>query len=445
MRAAAPTLQFLPDEPLGLVLKALPVDARGRAACVCRAWRDLLADPAWWAVLDLVALSTRAGVPSHERINTMTRAVSARARGQLRVLHVAKPVWFHVEPTLLELARANSGSLREVYFAPGDTTTPKDVDALVEAAPLLETLVVTHISCDLDDATRLLRAAPPLAALQLHAISVEAHTMEPDEMDDFLKALADPSLHPTLSRLELSYVGLEDGEDAATLVNAILQRPLLRALTFGFDTSAPSGRQLARLLTGGALTELSFEFLCRESDSLCCSAADAKLFADALRANTTLTSLTISHSSLCSNVDSARTVLRALVGHRSLRSLTLSGDAPHELKYDRKKSLGRVLGKIVAADSPTLTALDLSGPGGQVFDQVFFHDGDLARLMDALYHNHHLRKLDISDSRTTDIFEREEVLPAVRACTSLRELKMTVKPSAADEAMKLVSCRAWRG
>ena len=35
------------------VAPVLPVDARARAACVCRAWRDFLADPALWQVLDL--------------------------------------------------------------------------------------------------------------------------------------------------------------------------------------------------------------------------------------------------------------------------------------------------------------------------------------------------------------------------------------------------------
>jgi hypothetical protein len=35
------------------IFLALPPDARGRASCVCRAWRDVLAETALWTSLDM--------------------------------------------------------------------------------------------------------------------------------------------------------------------------------------------------------------------------------------------------------------------------------------------------------------------------------------------------------------------------------------------------------
>ena len=44
---------WFPSDVLRVLLRALPADARGRACCVCRRWRDLLADGALWAELDI--------------------------------------------------------------------------------------------------------------------------------------------------------------------------------------------------------------------------------------------------------------------------------------------------------------------------------------------------------------------------------------------------------
>jgi hypothetical protein len=45
----------LPPAALLPVLDGVPVDTRLRCREVCRAWRDALADPAAWAVVDLSA------------------------------------------------------------------------------------------------------------------------------------------------------------------------------------------------------------------------------------------------------------------------------------------------------------------------------------------------------------------------------------------------------
>ena len=74
---------------LALVLPRLAPDARIKAACVCRSWRDASADPALWADYDcgacaravdderLAALCARAGAA----LRTLTLPVSSRVTG----------------------------------------------------------------------------------------------------------------------------------------------------------------------------------------------------------------------------------------------------------------------------------------------------------------------------------------------------------------------------
>ena len=49
----AATLASLPLPVAHRIFLELLVDVRGRAACVCRAWRDVLADPSLWTRLDM--------------------------------------------------------------------------------------------------------------------------------------------------------------------------------------------------------------------------------------------------------------------------------------------------------------------------------------------------------------------------------------------------------
>ena len=69
----------LPVLLLRVIMLALPVDPRARAACVCRGWRAFLADPSLWRVLDL----TPAGGVVAERVTeNLVRGAVARAGGQ---------------------------------------------------------------------------------------------------------------------------------------------------------------------------------------------------------------------------------------------------------------------------------------------------------------------------------------------------------------------------
>ena len=83
----------LPEPVLRVIMLALPVDARGRAACVCRSWRAFLAEPSLWQVLDLTA----AGGVVEERVteNLVRGAVAAGQRACPPVMAIAARLRVH--------------------------------------------------------------------------------------------------------------------------------------------------------------------------------------------------------------------------------------------------------------------------------------------------------------------------------------------------------------
>ncbi len=111
--AAAAELRMTALEPLPLalaqrILVSLPADSRGRAACVCRGWRALLADPALWTRLDV---SLDSGVAGALDANTVVRGAARRARGLLHHLNVYRPGKEIARHVLLAVLRANARSL----------------------------------------------------------------------------------------------------------------------------------------------------------------------------------------------------------------------------------------------------------------------------------------------------------------------------------------------
>ena len=79
LRSAIVRFDALPEPVLRVIMLALPVDARARAACVCRAWRAFLADVSLWRVLDL---SCDCGVDDERVTENLVRGAVRRAAGQ---------------------------------------------------------------------------------------------------------------------------------------------------------------------------------------------------------------------------------------------------------------------------------------------------------------------------------------------------------------------------
>jgi hypothetical protein len=129
---------------------------------------------------------------------------------------------------------------------------------------------------------------------------------------------------------------------------------------------------------------------------------------NALRANTTLTSVTLNHFFLFDDAAAATALLGALTAHPSLQKLDFAWNySDDDVAPAALAAAGAALGALLAANAPALRELRLYG--------CLLTDVGLGPLVDALPGNTHLRVLVYGDNAITDAFERDRLLPAVRA------------------------------
>ncbi len=431
-RHAAPTLAPLPHALVLHILSLVPVDTRLRCAEVCRSWRAALEDTSLWLRLDLSA----SGV-SPKRIVTdaLLHAAVARAHGELVALdiHDCTLVTFRA---LLAAVTAN-GALRELrtsslWSRDDERSVPLNTDELeplLRAAPRL-VVCDADVECnELALAHRLLRNKLPFAPLRVRTF--EFHAGEGERNEAAVVALAaDLASHAHLRRLCVSGAPLNTAAALDAVVDAALARRLTSVtLEEGYLTpqSVPA---LVRLVGGGALAELDI----RGEDRQLLDVPAALALGNALRASSTITAVSMRTVSLWHSPAAATALLDALAGHPSLRSLNISSNRADPAVQEEA---GAALGALVAANAPALTELDVTG--------CFLRDEGLGPLFDALPGNTHLRKLNCGYNNMSDAFVRERLLPAVRANSSLRELKSTARwlhADAALEAEALVQRRA---
>jgi hypothetical protein len=420
------------------ILSHLPADQLARAACVCRAWKIAVADPALWRRLDLAHGS---GVTCRVD-DAALRATAARARGGLEALDVTgeRISW----EAVLAVAAANAATLRELRTAHNqeyEWTEVPHLQALLAAAPTLQ-VVEADVLCDCATARRLLRNEPPFGLLRLRGLFMEI-VDEDEEADRTFPALAELVAHP-LTRLELSSgIDAPLTPDKLGVVADAAHALRLSHLHFGDCVLSPAAAPaLARMLCSAALTEFNISNEVYEADEAMFDVPAAALLSNTLRANRTLRSFKLRDVLLWDVVHAAVLLLGALTGHASIRTL--------ELPYNRVTTDaaavagGFALGLLVAADAPALEELDLS--------ECDLGDTGLGSLVDALPYNHHLRKLRIGGNRNSAAFAATRLLPAVRANTSLRYLEAydfdgdigdgeLVVEDGMDEAMQLVKTR----
>jgi hypothetical protein len=418
--------------PLPLVLHVfslLPVDARARAACVCRSWRTTLLERSLWTRLDL---SPSSGV--RVRITEYVLAgAAAKAGGQLAALDVrgCKQLTFDA---LLTAVQANGVALRELCVGALDlgdgvvTLVAELVERLLQAAPHL---AACHADVyrvgSLDCARRMLRNEPHFLPLRLRTLFVKFRGGADEET--VVTLAADLAAHSSLQRVVLESAPLNTPAALDAVVDAALACQMMSlSLTHChlFPASAPA---LVRLLGSGTLTELS---IYQDGQQLL-DGPSAALLGTALRANGTLTSLSLRHLGFWRGQDAAPVLLGALTGHSSLRTLNLSLNI---VEGAQNTAAGTALGALVAANAPALTELDVSS--------CVLDDAVLGPLFAALPANTHLRELDVAYNYMTEAFVRDVLLPAVRANASLRKLGATSYDhhSEVREAEALVAARA---
>jgi hypothetical protein len=163
----------------------------------------------------------------------------------------------------------------------------------------------------------------------------------------------------------------------------------------------------------------------------------AALLADALRDNSTLTTLVLVGRGvdIWRDAAAATALLSALTGHPSLQMLDISANDVHV----HAALAGAALGALVAANALALHELDVSG--------CQIGDAGLGPLVDALPANTHLLELDVHANGISDAFARDRLLPAVRANSGLRSTDCVRVGfgDAANEAEALVAARATEG
>jgi hypothetical protein len=420
--------------PLALVLhifSLLPADERARAACVCRGWCHVLLELSLWTRLDL---SFFGGV-TREVTDVVLQAAAAKARGQLAALDVSDCARLSVD-ALLAVVRANAGALRELCVGTRLHAMPQTLNAncaaaLLQAAPqLIACHAHVYGAVDVADARRMLRNEPPFQPLRLRELRVFSE-IGADEAS-VLSLAADLADHVSLKRVYLEELSLQAPAALDAVVNAVLTSRLDGVCFWACRLSPASAPALARLLSGGTLTDL----IISQRGQQLLDDASAALLGAALCTSTTLTSLSLLSSGLWNATNAAAVLLSALTGHPSLCMLAFVGnsvDATHAT------AAGASLGALIAANAPALERLSVS--------HCRLNDAALRPLFDALPANTHLRELDISHSNMTATFARDVLLPAVRANTSLRKLdaESDVAHPGVAEATALVAARGGGG
>ena len=400
------------------IFLSLPADQRLRCAEVCRGWRATVAMPALWRRLDLSFASGVVQPVSDELLHAaVTRAGDALMDIDVSDTRIGEAYLAHVLRSSRALVEVRLGNINGVFPVRHTVTT------LLAAAPQLRELHA-GVTCSPEEAVELLENRPPFAPLRLHFLSTnsEGRPLSPA----LARALADARLQPGLARLQLSGVNLRSPGALDALVDDVVIRRRLSYLCLGHsDLSHMPGHALARMLRNGALTDL----VMYGTTTNIPYAADAVIVGDALRANSTLTSLNLQRS----YAPVVTALLDSLAGHCSLRSLSL------DWSYFDSQAAAAALAALLVADAPALTELC-------VFD-CHWGEGGLAELCDALPRNSHLRTLNMNGDPVSASFIRDLLLPAVRANTGLRTLHVSivdgVEASAAAKR-ELLQCLAAR-
>ena len=375
---------------------AVPCDARLRCREVARAWRDALAEPSLWLELDLTPSS---GLAVHDVTPALLRAAAARAGGRLERLYVACD--YELEVELLAVLAANSDTLRLLRLAHEgyNVLGINQLESAMRAVPL-HCVVEAIMSVVIEDAGRVLRCQPPFQTLRLRSLEVNGDgRMLAADVFAFTAAV---SAHPSLRKLALWRMPLDSFATLDAVVDAALALRLTKLALVGCTVRPASAVALPRLLRGDALRELA---VFGHSVTLL-DAPAAALLADALRSGRTLTSLILNGVGLWRDADVSTALFSALIGHASLTELGLR-------EVTGANNAAGAVGALVAADAP-LRVLDVSWNA--------LGDAGLGPLVDALPRNTHLRALDCRRNMMSAAFERERLMPALAANTSLQKL-----------------------
>ena len=305
-------IAHLPPVVVLRILLFLPADARARAMLVCCAWRDSLAHPAAWAVLDL---SPESGVRQPVTEDVL-RGAAARARGQLVELNV-DGCELRMSYALKEVVSANR-SLLKLSAVDGESFLPiVSVSSLAEefatAGPQLVSFRISAGVGSLAEAARILRGEAPFGILQPIEFSVVSCDREGDAtVLAFCSAMstAQTPMHQLcLRQVPLDVPGAYDTFFSASILRQVRCLRLIKCRLTPESLSA-----LASVIRGGVLEYLDIDNHNRQlfDESTCGPVADA------VAKSRTLTELVLFAVLLWEDEAAATAVLRDRASHSDL-------------------------------------------------------------------------------------------------------------------------------
>jgi hypothetical protein len=376
----------LPEEALRVIMLALPVDARARAACVCPSWRAFLADPSLWQVLDL----TSAGGVDEERVTAnLVRGAVARAARQLRELSLNGWVPdLNVRELLVALVVSDGAALQQVIT--DVRFKVEELRVVLAAAPRLQVLSAQVVG-GCTELLPVLRNDPPYGPLRVSALIASG-----GEGHDVLALAAAVATHESVSSLELRRVSSARGLNAVVDVAAERRVSSLHIASCEWD--AESIAALARLLRCGSLTFFifsCFDFPHGHEESL-------PVLSDALRACRTLTYLGLCLNPLYGATRHVTDLLDAAASLPALTELDLSWSTAQDTV-----AFGHALGALLRADLPSFHTLNV--------EYCRLGDEGMAAVLDGLAANTHLCRLYCDQNEISDAFRRDRLDPALAA------------------------------
>jgi len=352
VRAAA-IFATVSKEALRVIWLALPVQDRARCACVCRAWRSALADPALWACLrPLYSPFWRRLKADHDALpealrdfNAVLRAAAAKAAGRLEVLDFSDLCECGCRPAhslLLELVTANSGTLRDLgIWDLDDLDDEQDgLLTLLHAAPHLQTFHIPSgaYSTDVAFTLRMLRNEDAYRPLRLGALllSVTAQMVV-----DVLALASAVAAHTSLWKLKLHGLTTHDAAALDALVDAALTRKIREFILEECTVPSAFASSLARLFREGHVESLRLSYMTiEEAAAPFFDSAAVAVLVPALLSNKRLKHLTLSGNRIWANATAATALLSALASHPSLERLSISYDESHTAAAEAGGSCG---------------------------------------------------------------------------------------------------------
>ena len=394
----------LPLDFVALVLMRLPVDARLRAREVSRGWRALLNEPRFWLVLNFTRGS---GVVARLTL-ALLFAAGERGRGHLHTLDLTGTEGLLAED-LVQFVAAHGQSLRTVTAPEKIHFRADEVTRLCRSAPLCT--LRCRVRCRAAEAPPLLRCEAPCALVHVVQLVISGgYYNNQQAVLDFAAAL--PSHRGKIKVFNVYEALLGNGAVADALMHGVAEA-CVSDVTFLWCHLTPASMPgLTRLLQAGCLERLHIN---NDRLALFEAGPDLTSFCHTLRSST-LQTLRLSTCDLWRDRTAAGELLAALVGHLTLRELTLLFSGVGDTD-DARRAAGEQIASLITHNS-ALQKLDLSWS--------FLGDAGLAPIFEALPCSSTLKELLFYDEIIGREFARDVILPAVRANTSLRTLRIHV-------------------